>query len=64
MAGAKLICSSSGTEVKSRLVATEVRTETDACFTGSHPLKALRLVVSLADRVLRRGGSFRACTDR
>ena len=38
-----------GTEVKSRLVATEVAYgERDDCFTGTSPLKAQRFVVSLA----------------
>ena len=41
--------SSSGTEVKTRLVATEVAYgNRDDCFAGAPPLKALRLVVSLA----------------
>ena len=41
--------SSSGAEVKSRLVATEVAYgNRDYCFAGTPPLKALRLVVSLA----------------
>ena len=41
--------SSSGTEVKSRLVATEVAYgNRDDCFAGTPPLKALRLVVRLA----------------
>ena len=41
--------SSSGTKVKSGLVATEVAYRNrDDCFAGTHPLKALRLVVSLA----------------
>ena len=56
LAGAKRIrskwlddYSSSGTEVKSRLVATEVAYgNRDDCFAGTLPLKALRLVVSLA----------------
>ena len=56
MAGAKRIrskwlddYSSSGTEVKSRLVVTEVAFgNRDDCFAGTLPLKALRLVVSLA----------------
>ena len=56
LAGAKRIrskwlddYSSSGTEVKSRLVATEVACgNRDDCCAGTLPLKALRLVVSLA----------------
>ena len=38
-----------GAEVKSRLVSTEVAYgRRDTCFAGTHPMKALRLVVSLA----------------